>query len=58
MLCVWCRSVIFICIETPILLSDAEAGEDGGEDVGGGDGAGDFAEVVEGFAYVLGDEVA
>lgn len=37
---------------------DAEAGEDGGEDVGGGDGAGDFAEVVEGFAYVLRDEVA
>lgn len=58
MLCVWCQSVIFICIETPILLSDAEAGEDGGEDVGGGDGAGDGGEVVEGFADVLGDEVA
>ena len=41
-----------------VSLADAEAGEDGGEDVGGGDGAGDFAEVVEGFAYVLGDEVA
>lgn len=58
MLCVWCQSVIFICIETPILLSDAEAGEDGGEDVGGGDCAGDGAEMVDGFAYVLGDEVA
>ena len=39
-------------------LADAEAGEDGGEDVGGGDGASDFAEVVEGFAYVLRDKVA
>ena len=58
MLCVWCRSVIFICIETPILLSDAEAREDGGEDVLGGDFAGDFAEVVEREADVLGYEVA
>lgn len=58
MLCVWCQSVIFICIETPILLSDAEAGEDGLEDFGGGDGAGDGAEVVDDFAEVLGDEVA
>ena len=41
-----------------ISLSDAEAGEDGGEDVLGGDGAGDFSEVVECLAYVLGDEVA
>jgi hypothetical protein len=40
------------------LLADAEAGEDGGEDVLGGDGAGDFSEVVECLAYVLGDEVA
>ena len=40
------------------LRADAEAGEDGGEDVGGGDGAGDGGEVVEGFADVLGDEVA
>ena len=39
-------------------LADAEAREDGGEDVGGGDGAGYFTEVVEGFAEVLGDEVA
>lgn len=39
-------------------LSDAEAGEDGGEDVGGGEGAGDGGEVVEGGAEVLGDEVA
>ena len=45
-------------VVTNRLLADAEAGEDGLEDVGGGDGAGDFAEVVEGFAYVLGDEVA
>lgn len=37
---------------------DAEAGEDGGEDVGGGDGAGDGAEVVDGLAHILGDEVA
>ena len=57
MLCVWCRSVIFICIETPILLSDAEAGEDGVEEGVGGYGAGDCAEVVQGFAYVLGYEV-
>ena len=27
------------------------------EDFGGGDGAGDFGEVVDGFADVLGDEV-
>lgn len=36
-------------------LPDAEAGEDGLEDFGGGDGAGDGAEVVDGFAEVLGD---
>lgn len=41
-----------------ILFADAEAGEDGCEDVVGGDGAGDFAEVVERFAYVLGDKVS
>lgn len=57
MLCVWCQSVIFICIETPILLSDAETGEDGCEDFRGGDGAGDGGEMVEGFAEVLGYEV-
>lgn len=45
-------------VVTNRLLADAEAGEDGGEDFVGGDGAGDFAEVVEGFADVLGDEVA
>ncbi len=28
------------------------------EDFGGGDGAGDGAQVVDGFAEVLGDEVA
>ena len=39
------------------LFADAEAGEDGGEEVGGGDSAGDEAEVVKGFADVLGDEV-
>lgn len=39
------------------LLSDAEAGEDGGEDVGGGDGACDGSEVMDGFAHVLGYEV-
>lgn len=39
------------------LFADAEVGEDVGEDVGGGDGAGDGAEVVEGFAEVLGYEV-
>ena len=36
-----------------VLFADAEAGEDGGEDVLGGDVAGDFAEVVEGFANIL-----
>ncbi len=40
------------------LLADAEAGEDGGEDLGGGDLAGDLAEVVDGFAEVLGYEFA
>ena len=40
------------------LFPDAEAREDFAEDVVGGDGAGDFAEVVEGFAYVLRYEVA
>ena len=40
------------------LLSDAEAGEDVAEDVVGGDFAGDFAQIVHGFAYVLADEVA
>lgn len=50
MLCVWCRSVIFICIETPILLSDAELGEDGVEDFGGGDCACYCGEVGNGFA--------
>ena len=40
------------------LFSDAEVLEDGGEEVGGGDGAGDGGEVVDGFAEVLGNEVA
>lgn len=40
------------------LLADAEFLEDGLEEVGGGDGAGDGGEVVDGFAEVLGDEVA
>ena len=40
------------------LLADAEVGEDVGEEVGGGDGAGEGGEVVEGFADVLGYEVA
>ena len=43
---------------TQNLLSDAEVGEDVAEDVVGGDFAGDFAQVVHGFAYVLADEVA
>ena len=41
-----------------LLFSDAEAGEDVAEDVVGGDFAGDFAQIVHGFAYVLADEVA
>ena len=41
-----------------VLLSDAEAGEDVAEDVVGGDFAGDFAQIVHGFANVLADEVA
>lgn len=41
-----------------VSLADAEVLEDGGEEVGGGDGAGDGGEVVDGFAEVLGDEVA
>ena len=44
-------------LSSPALFADAEAGEDGVEEVGGGDGAGDGAEVVEGFADVLGYEV-
>lgn len=40
-----------------LLLSDAEAREDGGEDVGSGDVAGDGGEVVDGLADVLGDEI-
>lgn len=39
------------------LLADAEMGEDGLEDVGSGDGTGYGAEVVDGLAHVLGDEV-
>ena len=55
----FCSSIIFRIRPTiNYLLSDAEAGEDCGEDVLGGYCAGDFAQVVEGFAYVLGDEVA
>lgn len=45
-----------LCINE--LFADAEAGEDGGEDFGGGDGTGDGTEMVDGFAEVLGDEVA
>lgn len=41
-----------------VSFADAEVLEDGGEEVGGGDGAGDGGEVVDGFAEVLGDEVA
>jgi len=37
------------------LLSDAEAGEDGGKDVGGGEGAGDGGEMVDGSTEILGD---
>lgn len=48
---------LFMAVYKPS-LADAEAGEDGGKDVGGGDGAGDGAEVVDGLAHVLGDEVA
>ena len=44
-------------VVTNRLLSDAEAGEYGGEEVGGGDAAGDGAEVGEGFSKVLGHEV-
>ena len=40
-----------------ILLSDAKAGEDLAEDFVGSDGAGDGAEVVEGGAEVLGNQV-
>ncbi len=42
---------------TARLLADAEVGEDVVEEGVGGDGAGDGAEVVEGLADVLGDEV-
>lgn len=44
-----------LCINE--LFTDAEAGEDGVEEGVGGYGAGDCAEVVQGFAYVLGYEV-
>ena len=40
-----------------LLFPDAELAEDLAEDFVGGDGAGDGAEVVEGGAEVLGDEV-
>ena len=40
-----------------LLLPDAELNEDIPKHLVGGDGAGDGAEVVEGFAEVLGDEV-
>lgn len=52
--------IVSVCFHMIALasLSDAEAGEDGGEDVGGGEGAGDGGEVVEGGAEVLDDEVA
>ena len=40
------------------LLPDAEVFEDVAEDFVGGDFAGDFSEVMHGFAYVLGEEVA
>ena len=50
------RHCISLCINE--LFTDAEVLEDGGEEVGGGDGAGDGGEVVDGFAEVLGDEVA
>ena len=40
------------------LLADAEVFEDVAEDFVGGNFAGDFAEVMHGFAYVLGKEVA
>ncbi len=43
---------------TILSFTDAEVGEDVGEEVGGGDGAGEGGEVVEGFADVLGYEVA
>lgn len=43
---------------TILSFTDAEFLEDGLEEVGGGDGAGDGGEVVDGFAEVLGDEVA
>ena len=39
------------------LLADAEASEDCGEEVVGGDGAGDGAEVVEGGADVLRNQI-
>lgn len=39
-------------------FADAEVFEDVAEDFVGGDFAGDFAEVMHGFAYVLGKEVA
>lgn len=39
-------------------FADAKARENGGEYVGGGDGAGYGSEVVDGFTYILGYEVA
>lgn len=42
---------------TILSFTDAEVGEDVVEEGVGGDGAGDGAEVVEGLADVLGDEV-
>lgn len=52
-----CLYYIRVVRENRISFSDAEAGEDGVEEGVGGYGAGDCAEVVQGFAYVLGYEV-
>ena len=45
-------------VVSTLSLAHAEVAEDGGEDFIGGDFAGDFAKVMEGFAYVLREEVA
>ena len=51
----WCAALL-TNIKTR-LLSDTEIFENITEDFIGGDFAGDFAEVMEGFADVLGQEV-
>ena len=52
------RHMLSVIRHPYFLLADAEAREDGVEEGVGGYGAGDRAEMVDGFADILGDEIA